>query len=387
MTTPRRFLLPAVAAAAVLALLTPGARAAAPAAAPAVAPPSATHTLSLADTLALAERHSLQLQMAALQVSKARLGLDRVSGAGAAGGQGLAQALQQRYGVPLPPNEAGALALRRSAELDVQQASLGVETARQGTRLAVTRAYVEWQKATALAGAQQAAFNRAKAQEDTAQAALRAGTAAPYDVMQASVQVSTQAAALAAAEAGRAQARLALERLTGAPLDAGLRPQADLPAPSAANQLPAAGALIGQALTRRPEVALARLGVTAREADLDLLGRALPAGDLALAAARLAVQEAALQLESARADVRLQVQQSLLGAASARERLVALQAGEEQACAALNLAQLRFEAGTATSLEVLTAQAAFSQAEASRIQAAADLAAALAAVQHAAGDL
>lgn len=385
----RRSLLPALAAAA-LAVLTPAARAGAPPAAATAAVASAPvggPDLALADVLALAEQHSLQLKAAALQVPRARVALDRAVAAAAAGGQTLGQALQQRYGVPLPPDEAGALALRRSAELGVEQAALGLAAARQGARLAVTRAYVEWQKAAALAGAQRAAHERARAQADAIRAALDAGTAAPYDGLQAGAQLSAQAAALAAAEAGRELARLALERLVGAPLAAGLRPAADLPEPAAAARLPAAADLVETALARRPEVASARLGAVLREQELAVLARALPAADPALAAARLAVQEAALQVEAARADVRLQVQQALLGAGSAAQRLAALREGEEQARAALRLAELRFAAGTATSLEVLTAQAALSQAEASRIQAAADLAAALAAVRHAAGDL
>ncbi len=402
----RRLLQPTTALAVVAAVFIPAAAAGAPPAAaslppsspppPSVAAPNSPPTLSLQDALDQAENQSLQLKLAALRVPRAQLALDRARSVAATGGQGLARALEQRHGIPLPADTEGAVALRRSAELGVEQAALSVEVARQGTRLAVVRAYVEWQKATALADAQQAALIRARAQADSARAALQAGSAARYDVIQATAQVSAQEAALVAAEAGREVARLTLERTIGAAVPPGLRPAGELPGGDAAD-LPGAQAgaeseadaeeQVARALNRRADATIARLNATARGADLDLLSRSLPEGDPLLATARLSVQEAALQLESTLADIRLQVRQARLGVSSARERLRALQAAAAQAREALNLAQLRFDAGAATTVELLGTQAALSQAEASRIQAAADLAAARAMLQQAGGEL
>lgn len=400
----RRYLLPVVAAAIIGATLVPAAGAETDAGAPgtALASPAtvgpaaepATGQLTLADALARADKHSLQIQQATIQVPKARSALDRWKAAGAAGGSALALGLQMRYGVSLPGDDVTATALRRSYENTLEQASLGVEAARQSVRLAVTKAYVEWQKADALVGASQAALTRAQAQSDLARKAEGAGTASHYDVIQADAQVSAQKATLTAARSGRDTARLMLERLIGVPVDAGLSPEPPAQAGQAASSpvdavppLTDADSLIDRALKQRPDVAIGKLNVQAKEADLDLLGQYFPADDPLVAGARLAVQEAALGLESTRADIRLQVQQSLLAIASANERLSALAEGEAQSREALRLAQLRFEAGTATTVEVVTAQAALSAAEASRIQAAADLAAAQATLQQATGDL
>jgi outer membrane protein TolC len=331
----------------------------APAQAP--APPEATdtsRTLSQQAALDLALQYSLELQIANLQVSRARIGLDRV------------------------PEEAPQ---RQGAELSLQQAALGLDAARQNIFLNVTRAYVGWQKADALADAQAVTLERARAQAASVDAAVVAGTASRLDVLQAKAQTATQEAALAGATAGRRSALLALQRVIGTELDLSLEPAAPLPTADAAAPDPDLQVLIDRALSQRPEAVAAGLAVKARSLDLQAL--ALPEDDPGATAARLAVQEAALQLTVARADIRLQVEQALLSRSSARERLRALTEGEAQAREALRLAQLRFDAGTATSVEVWTAQAALSQAEAGRIEAAADLAAGEAALLQATGDL
>lgn len=387
MNLPRRFLLPVVAAtllAGVAAGAPPPGPAAPAAAAPAAAP---APTLTLDEALSLAARQNLALRQAGLQVPRARAAQERAAAAARASGAALSAALQQRYGLALPADEETAAASLRSADLAVRQVGLSLTAAGQATRLAVTRAYVEWQKAGALAAAQRVALARARAQLAGAQAAVTAGSAAKYDVLQASAQVAAQQAALTGAEAGREAARLGLQRLVGSPVAADTQPQSTLPGPDAGADLPDAEALIARAIRERADVASARTGVTAKEQDLALLSRYLGPSDPAIAIARLGLAESALQLEAVQADVELQVQQALLGAASARERLIALIDGEAQAREALRLAELRFEAGAATSVELVSSQAALAAAEAGRIQASADLAAALATLAHATGEL
>jgi outer membrane protein TolC len=337
--------------------------------------------LPLAGALAQAEQHNLQLKLAAIQVPKAKTALDRTD---ALTGSALEQALLQRYGVPLPADDSTTAALHKSGELTIEQAALGLDATRQSVRMAVTKAYLDWQKASALADAAAQALTRAQAQADTVKAAVAAGTAANYDQLQANAQVAAQKAALLDAQNGRSLARLALQRQVGVELTG----QPGAISPTDTGDAPGdPKALLESALAQRPDVAVARLTVSQKEADLDLLSQYLPADDPTVAGARLAVEEAGLLLASLQADIELQVGQATLAISSARERILALQDGAAQAREALRLAQLRYTAGAATNIEVISAQTALTQAETAQIQAAADLAASRASLQQALGAL
>ena len=344
---------------------------------------------TLDEALRQAEEHSLQLQLARVQVDRAQLNYEYTLDITRNWGSDVVRVLQMRYNVssiwPVSPDDRAQDTLRHTAAMGLDQAKLGLDQAHQAARLAITRAYLEWQKATALAQAQEEALARAKAQEASASVGIQAGTASRYDLLAAQAQVGAMQAALTAARSGKESARLALERLVGVPMDPTAQPAADLPGPEAAAALPQADSLVAEALKQRPEAAIARLSQAMKKEDLDLLTHDFDSGTIILSNAQIAAREADLQVQAAEADAALQVRQALLVAASAADRLKALQGAEDQAREALRLAHLRFDAGLATTTEVLGAQSALSQATASRIQAAADLAGALADIQRAAG--
>jgi len=104
------------------------------------------------------------------------------------------------------------------------------------------------------------------------------------------------------------------------------------------------------------------------------LSATVPLFDGGLTAQR--VREAEARVEQLRAveaqlrqSVELDVRRTMLTFASAAEELVAADKIVEQAQEGLRIANVRFAAGVSTNLEVITAQALLSQAEANRIQA------------------
>jgi outer membrane protein TolC len=103
------------------------------------------------------------------------------------------------------------------------------------------------------------------------------------------------------------------------------------------------------------------------------LSATVPLFDGGVTAQRIREAEARVeQLRAAEAQLRqgieLDVRRAMLTLASAAEELVAADKIIEQAQEGLRIANVRFTAGVSTNLEVITAQAALSQAEANRIQ-------------------
>lgn len=345
------------------------------------APPAAAAkqslVLTLDQALALAEAHNPGLQLAAMQVANARVALT----AAPANAQTLAPAasafLQAQYGLSVPADAISPQAAGQQALFSYEDAVAQYYSARQQVRAGTLQAFVEWQRAVATIEAQQAALARALTQEANVKAALEVGHAAQYDLLQVQAAVSGQQAALIGAQALEAGARTALGQALGAPLAQGVRPE-PIQVRAADVTLPAdLEALVQQALANRPDL---------RRQSLDLASRRLQA-ELASGGASTQLQAMATQYELAAAKARTEVTQALLTAQGALEELKAREKAQEPAREALRLAELRYEAGIATWVEVQGASATALQAEAARIQAAANLTLRLLQLRQATGEL
>ena len=336
--------------------------------------------VTLEQALALAEANNPGLRLAQYQLSNARTSLATAPANAQNLGSLASLYAQAQFGVTIPANAITPAVARQQAQISYEQAAVQYYQARQQVRMGTLHAYVEWQRARSLVEAQQSALDRALAQEEQVTALMNAGVVAKFDLLQAQAQVTGQKAALAGAVAMEASTRLALEQVIGRPLAAGVVPESQLLSADTVVIDTDVAALVAKAMANRPDL---------RDSVLDLVARrsqvTLTAGSAA--AAQLQIQVAAGQYESAAAKARTEVQQSLWAAQGALGELKAREGALAPSTEALRLAELRYEAGLATYIEVQSALAANLQAEAARIQAAANLRVALARLAQATGDM
>ncbi|HYG57572.1 MAG TPA: TolC family protein [Symbiobacteriaceae bacterium] len=336
--------------------------------------------LTLQDALALAEAHNPGLRLAQYQLVNARSAMATAPANAEALSSAASLYAQAQFGVTLPENAISPQVALLQAQVEYEQAVVQYFQARQQVRLGALQAYVEWQRSRALVNAQQSGLERAMEQEKHVQAALDAGMVARFDLLQVQAQVTGQQAALSGAAAMERSTRSALEQVIGRPLAATVVPDGDLIRSEEVALEQNVEVLTRRALTNRPDL---------RESTLDLVFSRLQASLVAgnPAASLLQVQAAAGQYEMAAAKARTEVQQALWSATGTLGELKAREAAVAPSQEALRLAELRYEAGLATYLEVQSALAASLQAEAARIQAAANLTLSLAKLAQATGEL
>ncbi|MDR7417743.1 MAG: TolC family protein [Armatimonadota bacterium] len=301
---------------------------------------------------------------------------------------------------------------RNEAQLALAQANLtGAEAtlarATQQVVLEVKQAY--YQVLLAQAGLEVAQRTATAAEENlrVARARVAAGAAPRFDEVQAEVNLAAARQGLVRARNSLALAQHGLNAVLGQPLDTIWAPRETM------TILPvrtAPAVLRQRALEARPELAEVRARIAAAEAAIAIvragtrplvvaqggptwgnttgttstgtagvgwsvtLSATLTLFDGQLTAERLREAEArAAQLRATEAHLRqtveLEVRRALLTHASAVEELATADKTIEQAQEGYRIATVRFAAGVSTTLEVVQAQAALSQAEAHRIQA------------------
>jgi len=332
--------------------------------------------LSLRQALDLAEQYNPGLRLAAIQVEAARTAVQAAPASTPALAPLAVAFLQSQYGLTIPAEVITPGAVGQQAIYAYEQAAAQYQTARQQVRSGALQAYVEWQKAVATLEAQRAALERTQTQLANVETAVAVGSAAPYDLLQVQVALAGQQAALAGAEAMEQGARSALGQVIGVPLAEDVQPE-PLSLRAEDVELPDdLGGLITRAIERRPDL---------REAAVELAGRRQQTA-LAGDGAATQVQAAASSYGLALAQARAEVTQAYLAARGSLEELKAREKAVEMAREALRLAELRYDAGIATWVEVQTASAAALEAEAGRIQAAAGLLLRLMELSHAVGD-
>lgn len=301
---------------------------------------------------------------------------------------------------------------RIESQIALAQANLkGVEATleriKQQVVLDVKQAY--YQLLLAQAGVDVAVRTLASADENlrVARARVAAGVSPRFDEVQAEVSQANARQALIRGRNAVALAQHALNAVMGLPLDTVLQPRETMVIVPARGEV---AAMIRRALENRPELAEHRARLAAAIAAIDIarsggrpalilsggpnygnttggagssvattgwsvtLSATVPLFDGGVTTQRIREAEARVeQLRAAEAQLRqgveLDVRRTMLTFASAAEELVAADKIVEQAQEGQRIANVRFAAGVSTNLEVITAQAALSQAEANRIQA------------------
>jgi outer membrane protein len=293
------------------------------------------------------------------------------------------------------------------AEANVRGAEATLERIKLQIVFAARQAYFQLQLAES--GLEVAERSVAQATENlrVARARVAAGASPRFDEVQAEVALANALQSRVRARNAIAQAMQALAGVLNLPLTTALRPTDPLTVRPVRET---AEALVARAAQARPEFAELAARQAAAQAGLELAQSgarpnvALQASgaysntggffagstgttswSVTLAATlslfdggltRERVREAQLRLEQLRAmeaqqkqSVELEVRQAVLNLQSAAEELAGADALIAQAQEALRIANVRFQSGVGTNLEVLNAQTAASQAEAAKAQA------------------
>src|SRR5579864_649271 len=291
------------------------------------------------------------------------------------------------------------------AQANVALAQAQFTTAAQQVVLSVRQAYYAVQAAYATVDAAQRAVSAAQENVRVTQARVQVGSSPQFDLLQAQVQLAQSAQTLTQARTVLSQDQQTLAATLVAPLSSTFQLVALLGLPQVPQNVTA---LIQQALQNRPEIVAAQASETAAQAAIDLAASGLRpnisvqagpqiqtsdptnkntvnfTGSIVLTIAildggltRAKVDAARAQLESAkvgeeqtRQQVELDVRNAYLSLGNAAEVLRSAQTAQASAREALRIANVRFQAGVGTQLEVVTAEQNLATADSNVIQAA-----------------
>jgi len=284
----------------------------------------------------------------------------------------------------------------------------------------VRQAYYSVTASEANVGSAQRSVDAARENVRVAAARVQVGTSPQFDLLQAQVQLAQSAQALTQARTALSQSQQNLAATLVLPLPTTVVPAGFSGLPEVPQDV---DALIGQALQRRPEIAAARAGEVGAQAAIDLAASGLApnitvqagpqiqtsdpitrdavnlTGTITLTLAILdggltqaKVEEARSRLQSAkvteeqtRQQVELDVRNAYLSLGNAADVLRSALAGQTAAREALRIANVRFQAGVGTQLEVVTAVQNLSTADTNVTQAAFQYYVALAQLDRAIG--
>lgn len=307
-----------------------------------------------------------------------------------------------------------ALLYSRIATLDVQRT-------RNEIVLQVKQAFYDVLRAQELVKVAEEALQNAETRRRLAQAAVEAGVSPKLDVMRADAAVAAAQQAVITARNALQLAKAAFNNVLGRRVDelVELLP-ADEPEPEVADF----SRYLQEALSKRPEMVQANLGVSLAEkqvtaAKRDQLPSVVVRGQwdfnlktstfqpressfTTIAAlqfkiwdsgqtlgrieqARADVDKAKIAIENVREGIALEVRNAYLSLQEAREKVAAAQKGLQAATESLRVARVRYEAGVSTQLELSDAELAYTQAEQSLVNARYDLRVAWARLEKAMG--
>jgi outer membrane protein TolC len=294
------------------------------------------------------------------------------------------------------------------AKANLRGAEATLERIKQQLVLDVRQAYYGLLLAQAGIGVSQRAVASAEENLRVARARVQAGASPRFDEVQAEVSLASARQGLVRARASEALAAQALDALVALPLDTVLQPRETMAIVALRGDLPA---LIRRALESRPELAEQLARIEAAQAAVEIaragtrplivlnagptfgtsagtftggstaglswsvtLSGTITLWDGNLTAER--IREAQLRVEQLKASeaqlrqgIELDVRRAVINYTAAVEEVAVAEKGVEQGQEQLRIANVRFQAGVSTNLEVVTAQAALSQAELSRVQA------------------
>ncbi len=285
-----------------------------------------------------------------------------------------------------------------SARLGVGMADLAHEDHVRQTVLAVIEAYHSISLAHANAASAEAALASAEAMIKQAQSRVESGLAVEADLLRSQVYLASARQQQIEARGQEDIARAQLNRLMGMPLDHAAGETVQLT--RADYVLPTEAALTAELQKRRPDYL--RLQDEVRQAELEAQGRKSQfwptlglfgtweadnpsfteaggtnwiaglnlrwniyagGGDSAqLKAARQRLEQKRLQLQAMDSAMALEVRQALIRVRAADQQVLAMQAADAQSQESLRILRNRYDAGLATMTDLLSAEAARSQA-------------------------
>lgn len=294
-------------------------------------------------------------------------------------------------------------------QIAIAQANLrGQESAFAATAgqtvLAVRQAYFNYVQSIEQVAAAQRAVDASRENVRVTQAQVNVGTSPQFNLLQAEVQLAQAQRTLTQTKAAAVQAEQQLAAVVNLPISTAIDATTPMGLPTPP---PDVEALVKQGLSNRPEVAQAQAAIQATEAAVDLaaaglrpiitltggpqvlsnnlstssnvtwsatlaLTLAIFDGGLTRAKVDQARQQLALsrvQLAQTQQTVEEQVRAAYLNLQQAAESLTSAQAGLTAAQEALRIANVRFQAGVGTQLEVVTAIQNLAAADAAVVQA------------------
>ena len=259
---------------------------------PAVAPEAALHPLTLDAAIGLALQHSPDLQIALSQIEKTRGSIDeaRAHTKPTVSAQGSANWQSAQSGIPgasslvgqgagLTPQVAATLAipvdvshqLRWATDLatyQYQSQYLTMVSTAEQLVLSVKSAYFDLLRAVGQGKVAQAAVDNAQAQLTQAKARFDVGAVAAFDVTSAEVNLANLQQQLLIAENQVSLAQTALDRVLGIDVNTPIQIRGvEIAVSGAAVDIPQR---THEAYSRRPEVQIAQLGITAGLTAVDL---------------------------------------------------------------------------------------------------------------------
>lgn len=241
---------------------------------------------------------------------------------------------------------------------DVQKVAIELE---------IKKNYYDVLKAKDLVAVSKAALERAQEQLRQAQVAFEVGTVAKNDVLGAEAMVSSAKARLTAAENSHRLAEITLSRSIGLPTDT----RYNLTSVVQYQPMPAVDLeqTIADAQEKRLDIMAAEAEIKVTKAGYEYAAGYSGKGTYDAKQARLRVEQAELKLADTKKAVVSDLTKAYLNIQAAQKQLDAYTSAVEQSKEGLRLAQLRYEVGMATSLEVLTASANLEEMEANRVAA------------------
>ena len=283
------------------------------------------------------------------------------------------------------------------------QQSAFVATAEQ-TVLAVRQAYFNYVQSIGQVAAAQRAVDASQENVRVTRAQVTVGTSPQFNLLQAQVQLAQAQRTLTQTKAAAVLAEQQLAAVLNLPISSAIDATTPMGLPAAP---PDVEALVKQGLANRPEIAQAQAAIQAAQAAIDLAAAGLRpiitltggptmqsntlststpvtwSGTLALTLAifdggltRAKVEQgrqqlalSRVQLEQTQQTVEEQVRAAYLNLQQAAEQLASAQAGLTAAQEALRIANVRFQAGVGTQLDVVTEIQNLAAADAAVVQA------------------
>ncbi|MGF7184606.1 outer membrane protein TolC [Desulfitispora alkaliphila] len=306
-------------------------------------------TLKEAQEISL-ENHP-RMELAEVGVEKARMGVRQAKSAK----DSLADAERKDYSMVLQERTVVPM-----AESGLKIAEHSYKIQEQGLKLEVERAYYDYLAAEEQLKNEKQHLERAEKQLRHAKASFEAGMVAKNDVLGAETQVAQARAGLMTAEDEVEKARMEFAKTLGMSLDSQFELVDRFQFERWETDIQAA---VEAAKEKSTEVLMARENLKNKKLEFDVATSYWTPNVFTYREAEYSYKEAKIELEDLLADVEVNIRSSYMGINTLAEQYQVLTKAKEHTAESLRLAQLRYEAGMATSADVLSAQIELNEME------------------------